>query len=71
MKRLCVKLGSLHADLTPPSEIFGEFWVPRIFDEIFDEIFDKFYDQFFGEFLTYNVLSIASFRMGVPLIFFF
>ena len=41
-------------------EVFDKF-----FDEFYDEYFDKNFDDFFDNFLT-----IASFRMGVPLILF-
>ena len=52
---------------------FDEFFLTNFFDEFVDEFFDKFFDEFlFGRFLlTYNLLTIASFRIGVPSILFF
>ena len=68
-----------------PIFLTNEFF-DEIFDEIFDEFFwriflsnfltnyfDEFFDDFFfGRFFfTYNLLTIASFRIGVPSILFF
>ena len=30
------------------------------------DFFENFFGDFFGNFLTYNLLTIASFRIGVP-----
>ena len=53
------------------SEFFWEF-----LDELFGWNFSlnfvgEFFEEFFGNFLTYNLLTIASFRIGVPSILFF
>ena len=49
---------------------FVTYFLDEIFDEIFAEFFDDFW--FFGRFFfTYNLLTIASFRIVVPLILFF
>ena len=44
-------------------EFFDEFF-EKLFDELFDEFFDDFFDDFFF------LLTIASFRIGVPSILF-
>ena len=42
-----------------------------IFDEFFDECFEtKFLTNLLMNCLTYNILTIASFRIGVPSILF-
>ena len=55
-------------------KVFDEFFdevVDEFFDEVFDEIFDEFFDNFFWKiFMTSNLLTIASFRIGVPSILF-
>ena len=54
---------------------FGDFfWFDWFFDDFFDWFFDEILTNFdFLEdfFLTYNLLNIASFRIGVPSILFF
>ena len=65
---------------------FDEFSTyDQYFDQLFDEFnkffqrifFNNFFDEFFGIliflkifFFTFNLLTIASFRLGVPLILF-
>ena len=55
------------------NECFGEFFGVNSFWRIFWRIFfDNFFDDFFGRFLlTYNLLTIPSFRIGVPSLLFF
>ena len=58
--------------------VFWQIFSTNFFDEFFWQIFltnffDKFFDELFWRifltnFLTYNLLTIASFRIGVPLI---
>ena len=49
--------------------MFWQIFWQIFFDEFFDECFDEFW--IFGRFsLTYNLLTIASFRIGVPSILF-
>ena len=46
--------------------LFEEF-----FDVLFDEYFDKLFDNFFDKFcFSEDFLTMASFRIGVPLILF-
>ena len=55
-------------------EFFGEFFgelFDKFFDELFSNFFDEFFDEFFDKFLTYNLLTIASFRIGVRSILLF
>ena len=53
---------------------FWRIFLTKFFDDFFDEfLFTNFFEEFFfGRFLlTYNLLTIASFRIGVPSILFF
>ena len=47
---------------------FWRIFLTNFLTNLFDEIFDEF---FLTNFLTYNLLIIASFRIGVPSILFF
>ena len=40
------------------------------FGDFFDNFFDNLLDDFLRNFLTYNLLTVASFRIGVPSIMF-
>ena len=43
----------------------------NLFYDFFDEFFDEFFDDFSVDFFTYNLLTIANSRIGVPLLLFF
>ena len=52
--------------------IFGKFFDEFFEEFFFDDFFDDFLDDFFQKiFFTNNLLTIASFRIGVPWILFF
>ena len=50
---------------------FDNFFLTNFFDNFFDEFFKRivltnYFWHFFGQILSYNLLIIASFRIGVP-----
>ena len=52
------------------TSFFDNYFLMNFFEKFIDKIIDKFFDDFLTNALTYNLLSIARFRIGVPLILF-